>query len=97
MTLNITSHLDSRFFAFIGCGLLTCSFRGLDFLVCLAAGRDRIIIIIIVVVVVVISSLVGLGEMGVAFVERPSADDLIVLLTALDVGFLSFAEFIYVH
>jgi hypothetical protein len=85
---------DSRFFAFIGCRSLTCSFRRLNLLVCLATRCYRVVI---VVVVVVIFCLVGLGEMGVAFVERSSADDLVVVLATLEIGLLSFAEFVDIH
>ena len=47
--------------------------------------------------VVVIVCLVGLGEMGVALVERSSPDDVVTVLATLEVGFLSFAEFVDIH
>jgi hypothetical protein len=93
VALSSTFHSDLRFFAFVGGRLLTYSFRRLNLLVRLAARCHRFL----VVVVVVIFCLVGLGKMGVALVERSSADDIVIVLSALEISFLSFAEFVDVH
>jgi hypothetical protein len=93
VALSSISHSDLRFFAFVSGHLLTYSFRRFNLFIRLAARCYHII----VVVVVVIFCLVSLGKMCVAFVERSSADDIVIVLAALEIGFLSFAEFVDVH
>jgi hypothetical protein len=51
----------------------------------------------VVVVIVLIAFSFGLVEVSIALVERPSANDVLAGLVALEVCLLALAELVYVH
>ena len=71
----------------------------MDLFVCffLAICCQRVFVIVVIIVVVTIAVAFRPVEVGVAFVERPSAHDVLAGLVALEVCLLTLAELIYVH
>ena len=70
----------------------------MDLFVCiiLTICCERFVVVVVVIVVMIVC-LSGPVEVGVAFVERPSAHDMPSRLVALEVCLLALAELVYIH
>lgn len=69
----------------------------MDFFVCFFVAVCFECFVVVIVIVVMIIFPFGSVEVGVAFVERPSAQDVLAGLVAPEVCLLALAELVYIH